>query len=426
MVPSSITDIFKFYKRLKNIQPNTALLESLGDCVPGRSQYSIIGVLPVEILSVHRNHSTLTNCKTGKSSEVGNWLEIFDRWCVIGQQKLERGPYQTGSIGYIGYDAKYFFEKLERRINADCDIPDVYLVRYGIVLVYDRKTGKSTWVTEPEYTNKISFYEALARSDSESRITRFALCGDIEMSCTESEYWDSINQVIEYIKAGDIFQTNYTVRFKGKYTGDSIDLYELLRKLTPNSFFAFLDFPDQIISTSPERFFNVNGTEIKTNPIKGTMKASVDGVDMAENLKNSKKNRAENIMIADLMRNDLGRVCEQGSIEVDELCEVHRFNQLYHLESVISGKLNPDVRISDIFKATFPGGSITGAPKIRAMDIIEELETNRRGPYCGAIGFFGNKGWVDTSIAIRTIYLNNGKRFFHAGGGIIVDSEPSD
>lgn len=424
---SRITDVFSFYRKLRTAERNTALLESLGDCDDGMSRYCIVGACPQEMLAVSHGKASVTNLATGTVSYPDNWLQLLDTWVPLNVEDPVTGPYQTGAIGYLGYDAKDEFECYAHQTPPDTAIPDVCLVRYGVVLVFDRKSGKSHWVADAGCEDRIAFYEALAdKVEPDTCKEPFITRGDIEPHFDESQYEAAINRLIEYIRAGDIFQANYSVRFGGHYSGDVIDLYAELRRRTPNPFFALLDFPHPMISTSPERFLEVHGERIAAYPIKGTKRCVIDGVDQCESLRNSAKNRAENIMIADLMRNDLGRVCRQGSIDVEDLCRVRRFNQLYHLESVVSGTLRPGTTTSSILRAAFPGGSITGAPKIRAVEIIEELEFQRRGPYCGAIGFFGNRGWIDTSIAIRVIYFDADRLYFHTGGGIVADSEADD
>lgn len=426
MITSSIGDVFAFYKKLRMVQEHTSILESLGECVEGYSQFCIVGVVPHEVLCVKEGSATVTALPSKTARPIDSWLEVLDDWCVISPDGVTDGPYQTGAIGYIGYDAKYEFEELQKTIASDCEMPVVYFVKYAVLLVHDRKKGTSHWVCDPGFEDRVHYYENLAVAPDSAKPVPFVLRGDIEPCFEEAQYAGAVNKVIEYIYAGDIFQANYTTRFKGKFAGDVINVYEALRVKTPNPFFAFLDFPQPVISTSPERFVQVRGNEARTYPIKGTKPCMVDGVDQAEVLKASAKNQAENIMITDLMRNDLGRVSVQGSVEVEELCRVRRFNQLYHLESVVKGTLLPGTKISNLLAATFPGGSISGAPKIRAMDIIEELEFCRRGPYCGAIGFLGNKGWIDTSIAIRIIYFKDDQLYFHAGGGVVVNSEVLD
>jgi para-aminobenzoate synthetase component 1 len=321
---------------------------------------------------------------------------------------------------------------LDTTIEDDIGLPSVYLVKYNIIFVYDRVENISFWIADKNSENSLLISKLEGRykfseqngAKQISEKDRFFLKSEIKQDFDTCHYLKKIEKTIHYIKNGDIFQANITERFSAKYEGDPIFLYESLRVNTPNPFFAYLDFENPIISTSPERFFKISDGKIFANPIKGTVRCLKDGKDQRQFLETSEKNRAENIMIVDLMRNDLGRVCIQGTVEVISLCEILKFNLLYHLESIIMGRLKGDLKISQILKATFPGGSITGAPKIRAMNIIEELENYCRGVYTGAIGFFGTYGYVDLSIAIRVIYFDKDRLYFHAGGGIVVESEP--
>lgn len=420
--PSAIGDVEEFYARLRRRRRLTALLESLGP-VGETSRYSFVGAVPAVSLVVRSGQAVRTDLTDGSSRPVARWTDVLDEFCRIGSVPGAHSPFQTGVIGYVGYDAKYDFEELDRRIPADTEVPDVFLVKYAVVLVVDRLTGQATWVAEAGHEHEIEELEALDR-EPPAPDGEFHVHGDVVADFTREEYLDWIERTIEYIRAGDIFQANITARFHAAYSGDLYTLYRQLRVDTPNPFFAFLDFPDPVLSTSPERFFAIRGRRIATHPIKGTAPISIDGTDQAAVLAASEKDRAENTMIVDLMRNDIGRVCEHATVVVDELCGVRKFNQLYHLESVISGTLREDVGIGDVIAAVFPGGSITGAPKIRSMDIIEELENRRRGPYCGTIGFFGAQGWVDTNIAIRTLYGHRGRVFMHSGGGITIGSRP--
>lgn len=427
LIESEIKDAFSFYKKLRQKERHTALLESLGECIPGCSCYSFIGASARKALTVRNGVATLLDLKNGTAENLTDWKSVLDEWAPLGNTNNST-PYQTGCIGYIGYERKEDFERIQSRIPFSSPIEDVFLVLYDAVLVVERDKNKATWVIDDEsLLAEIASYENLAKSGGNPRSdSKFALCGDVEFDTNEEEYCSRIERIIEYIKAGDVFQVNFTSRFRGKYKGDVIHLYESLRENTPNPYFALLDFPHPVISTSPERFLKIESGRIYASPIKGTLRCEVDGKDTRDILENSEKNRAENVMIADLMRNDIGRFCKQGSVRVDELCSIRRFNQLYHLESTISGTLNNNVSMSTVLASTFPCGSITGAPKIRAMEIIEELEKHRRGPYCGAIGFFGRQGWMNTCVGIRVIYFDDDYLYFHAGGGIVVDSSPAD
>jgi para-aminobenzoate synthetase component I len=417
---STVQDVFAFYARLRRRQPMTALLESLGEVDETTSRYCYVGVSPAEILRVERGVATLTDVTSGAVHTNVYWLDVLSRFAILGADTGDCR--QTGSIGYVGYDMKNDIEILSHTIPADTCIPDVLVVRYDVVFIHDRLTSQSWWAYEPHRESVVDAFEGEERKASTAVCGPFVTLGELVPDSSREEHLHRVNRAIEYIWAGDIFQANITARFSRRCEGDAFALYARLREETPNPFFAYLDFTDPVLSTSPERFLSIRNRRIAGYPIKGTVRCVVEGKDQREALVTSAKNRAENTMIVDLMRNDIGRVSVHGSVAVEELCGVKRFNNLYHLESIVSGTLRPGVMLGEVLCATFPGGSITGAPKVRAMDIIEELESVRRGPYCGAIGFFGSQGWVDTSIAIRTMYITGGRVYFHAGGGIVADS----
>jgi para-aminobenzoate synthetase component 1 len=420
------SDPFSMYAKLRKLYKYTAILESLGDLDDETSRYTIIGVIPAERIIVNDDICIYEDLKSHKTKQV-NFLEIVDEW--INPRTIELGNnnlFQLGAIGYLGYNIKHYFEKLDRSLEKDNKCPDAYLVKYSLLNVTDRVSNKSYWIIdadmEQDVIKKTEEYlkQPIEKSDS------FKVHGDCKPDFKREDYLNIIEKTRDYIKAGDIFQANITCRFSGKCSGDSFELYTYLRTITPNPFFAYLDFENPVLSTSPERFLKIHNNSIWTYPIKGTAKCLIDGIDQKDILSNSEKNIAENVMITDLLRNDIGRVCVQNSVNVKSLCGLKKFNDLYHLESIIQGNLKKNITFSDILQATFPGGSITGAPKIRSVDIIEELELTQRGPYTGAIGFFGENGYIDTNIAIRTIYFDNENLYFHAGGGITIGSVPED
>jgi para-aminobenzoate synthetase component 1 len=236
--------------------------------------------------------------------------------------------------------------------------------------------------------------------------------------------------VKDYILAGDIFEANISQRFSADLLDRPFDLYRRLREINPATFSAYLAFDDTILaSASPERFLKLTHGQVETRPIKGTRprgKTAQEDQAFANELMKSEKDHAENVMIVDLLRNDLSRVCEDHSVQVPQLCGLESYPAVHHLVSVVTGKLTSKLTAVDLLRATFPGGSITGAPKIRAMEIIAEIEPTRRGPYCGSIGYIGFNGDMDTSIAIRTYAIKNNKVTFQAGGAVVVDSDPVD
>ncbi len=236
-------------------------------------------------------------------------------------------------------------------------------------------------------------------------------------------YLDCVRQAIEYIRAGDVFQVNLSQRFTANLPADPVQIWQNLLAKSPAAYGAFLDFSDHaVISNSPELFFSVDRDRtIITRPIKGTRPR---GPGMAEQLRDSLKDQAELNMIVDLERNDLGRICEVGSVKVTEPRAIETHPTVYHGAATITGRLRPDIGFVDLLRATFPGGSITGAPKIRAMQIIEQLEPVRRGPYCGAIGYLAGDGSMQFSVAIRTMTAINNQIHIPVGGGIVADSDP--
>lgn len=427
IIDSSIQDVYPFYAWLRTRTANTALLESLGSADELVTRYSIVGAVPREVLVSTNGQARLEDLATGSTTAVDDWLEILSAWCPIQADSPQADPYQLGAIGYVGYEEMLKFSPQPPAPKTDSTLPWMRMVRYDALLVHDQRDGSSKWVAVDECVDHVRALEAaylaggMAVPEAE-----FHLSGDLACDTDGPNYREGVRRIVDYIRNGDIFQANYTVRFSGAYEGDMFRLYHVLRSVTPNAFFTFLDFPCPVISTSPERFFSIAGRQIASYPIKGTIRCTIDGQDQRETLVRSEKNRAENIMIADLMRNDLGMVSEKGSIRVPMLCRVRQCNTIYHLESVVEGQLRPQVGLREVLEAVCPGGSITGAPKVRAMQVIGELETSSRGPYCGAIGFFGARGYVDTSIAIRVVYGDGQRLFLHAGGGIVVDSDCDD
>jgi len=257
--------------------------------------------------------------------------------------------------------------------------------------------------------------------------SEFQLTSDVVSNMDFSAYTTAFNRVQTYIDAGDCYQVNLAQRFAAKAQGDAWAAYLQLRSISPAPFMAYMNYPDlQVLSGSPERFLQVTGSHVETRPIKGTRPRSDDPQqdgNNAEELQNSAKDRAENLMIVDLLRNDIGKNCLVGSVEAKNLFKLESFANVHHLVSTVTGKLAPDKTTIDLLRGCFPGGSVTGAPKLRAMEIIEELEPHRRGLYCGAVGYIGFDSNMDTNIAIRTAVYSKGEIRFWAGGGIVADSE---
>jgi para-aminobenzoate synthetase component 1 len=362
-------------------------------------------------------------------------------------------PFQGGAIGYIAYEFGRRLERVPRARNDDAPVPDVWLGLYDWVLAWDHAAGRA-WIVStgrPEQGERGArrarvrleqVAAALAWSPPspsvrvgyrsvgpEARHAVPELGRGVGSVFSRAAYLDAVARIRAYIRAGDVFQVNLTQRMVAPLAEDGLALHARLRGANPAPFAAYLEPGDwAIVSASPERFLRADpGGAVETRPIKGTRPRGRDaGGDAAlgEELLASDKDRAENVMIVDLLRNDLSRVCRPGTVEVPELCVLERFATVQHLVSTVTGRLAPGRDAIDLTAAAFPGGSVTGAPKVRAMEIIAELEPVARGVYCGAIGYWSVTGAMDTSVAIRTCVVRDGWAHFGVGGGVVADSDP--
>jgi len=348
----------------------------------------------------------------------------------------ELPPFHGGFLGFFGYDLAPSLERLPRKAPADSRLPDVCFGFYDTVITHDRLTGS---VVLSAYDVLGEGHDSLrARVDRWLHIldqpvflpSRTNLNSPITSNFSRTAYLDAIGRVLEYIRDGDVFQVNLSQRFSAHGRIEPLDLYLRLRDSSPAPFSAFLRWDDlAVISASPEMFYRTRGDKIVTRPIKGTRprgKTPEDDARLARELQASAKDQAELTMIVDLERNDLGRVCAYGTVKVTESLAVESFAQVHHLVATIEGQIRPDVVPVDVVRAMFPGGSITGAPKIRAMEIIDELEPTRRSLYTGAIGYFSRCGNSAFNIAIRTMLVQGDRVSYQVGGGIVADSDPEN
>jgi para-aminobenzoate synthetase component 1 len=340
----------------------------------------------------------------------GNPFETL-RQLLREHRRASRGP--TGAVGYLAYELKRFVEELPHRAVDDLGLPECYLCFYERINAFDPRPIAAAGSAVPRHS---PLERAADATPSNFR---------------PQTYQRAVQRARDYIFAGDIYQVNLSQRFQLSLAGSPFDVYLRLRQRNPAPFAAYINLPEaQVLSASPERFlqFDPAGRRVQTRPIKGTRpRGRTVGEDeaLAQELVVSEKDRAENVMIVDLERNDLGRVAEIGSVRVTELASLETFPTVFHLTSTVEAVLRRDRDPVDLLLATFPGGSITGAPKIRAMEIIDELEPTARSVYTGAIGYFGFDGSMDLSIAIRTILIKERVAYFQAGGGIVADSDPA-
>ncbi len=352
-------------------------------------------------------------------------------------------PFQSGAVGFLGYELARHLENLPGESETGLDMPDMAIGLYDTVAAFDTHERRA-WIVAsdtagPQYPDRAAAPERLAAMAV--RIAEAAPgLGEIDWSeagswrpeVSRADYEDIVRRTVAYIHAGDIFQANITHRMLGRKPPGltPFALYRRLRKLSPAPFAAYLKGDDHAIaSASPERYLRLCADgRVSTRPIKGTRPRGDThqaDVALAEELMASEKDRAENLMIVDLLRNDLSRVCRIGSVEVSQLHALESFANVHHLVSEVRGRLTPNRDAVDLLRAAFPGGSITGAPKIRAMEIINELEPARRGPYCGAIAWMGFDGAMESSIVIRTLVIRDSDVVAQAGGGIVADSDPA-
>jgi len=405
-----------------------------------RDRYSFIAVEPFRVLTSKDGVVAID----GERS-LGNPFDVLRRELSAYslQAVPDLPPLQGGVVGYFGYELVRHLERVPFARADDMEFPDLALGFHDVLVAFDHGDRRA-WLlssglpaTHPtaRWQRAMERLDAIAeRLAATRRLTTPPAPRDrpaILSNFSQEEYEAVVRRVVEYILAGDIFQANLSQRFTAPLAPgfDAFDLYRRLRDLNPAPFAAFLRFDDvEIASASPERFLALRGNRVETCPIKGTRPRGVtpeEDRSLADELLASEKDRAENVMIVDLLRNDLSRVCCDGSVRVPKLCDLESFATVHHLVSTVVGDLQPGMTAVDLLAACFPGGSITGAPKIRAMEIIAELEPTRRGPYCGSIGYIGFDGSMDTSIVIRTFAMKSGRVTFQAGGGIVADSTPA-
>lgn len=396
---------------------------------PGQARYDIIAAEPYVRL-VTRGALTEVHAERPELSRADPF-ELLRKYVAMDAGSCGELPFSGGAIGYFGYDLTRRIERLPARARDAERIPDMAVGIYDWAVVVDHSERRAWLAGQGRDPDTDLKWNALLRlftdTPAERRRVPFSVTSPVTSNLTPQHYGRAFDRVLDYISAGDCYQVNLAQRFSAEASGDPWLAYQRLRLINPAPYSAFLSTPyAQILSASPERFLRVENRQVETKPIKGTRPRAghprLDAEQIAE-LVASEKDRAENLMIVDLLRNDLSKNCELGSVKVPKLFEVESFATVHHLVSTVTGKLAPGRDAIDLLRGAFPGGSITGAPKLRAMQIIEELEPHRRGVYCGAIGYVGYDGNMDTNIAIRTLVHSHGTVRFWAGGGIVADSK---
>ncbi|CAA0125212.1 Aminodeoxychorismate synthase component 1 [BD1-7 clade bacterium] len=424
--------------------PHAVLLDS-GDRDANKGRYDILSALPeryVEITSIHINETD----KSGQSLNIESIEALKKRLaetaiCQPADATAATLPFTAGWIGYATYELGYRLEAKSGSLPSaqqDEALPLFFAGYYQWAIIIDHLKRTALWV----YKNDIAqdTFDQIdnilgkilnTAAPAPTSATTFTLTSEFASNTTADKYLEDFDRIQSYLVAGDCYQVNYAMRYQASFTGEPIQAYRQLRESVPSGFMSFLNAGNDshILSISPERFIQASGKRLVTEPIKGTSARHKDPEADAvsrHNLLNSAKNRAENIMIVDLLRNDMSHHCTPNSVKVTRLCDAESFANVHHLVSTITGEIQTSSTIWDVFFDAFPGGSITGAPKIRACQIIQELEPHQREIYCGSIFYASDNGEFDSSIAIRTLLCHDGTISAWAGGGIVKDSEVED
>lgn len=415
-ISQNCIEVFSHFAHL----PYAILLDS-GDSDHINSRFDMIAIEPQSTLEVKNNQTVFNNQASAKSCfEIMN-----DELAKLDTTKAANNlPFNGGWLGYFGYDLGRTIEQLPSNALNDIDLPQMAVGLYLDALIYDKQLDTWFYVSQPN-VNRLSLYQQYLMQPPKHE--SFSLTSQWQSNMSQTSYSEKFAAIEEYLKSGDCYQINLAQRFSAHYQGSPWAAYVKLTQANKAPFSSFINHPQgAILSISPERFIAVHDNKVETKPIKGTLPRKADALEDAKQatlLANSSKDRAENVMIVDLLRNDLGKVAKPGSVVVPSLFAIESFPAVHHLVSTVTSILDEGKTAVDQLEAAFPGGSITGAPKVRAMEIIEELEPHRRSIYCGSIGYISACGNMDTSITIRTLVTHHQQIHCWAGGGIVADSK---
>jgi anthranilate synthase component I len=432
-VPADLETPVSAYLKMAATGRLSFLLESVeGGETLGR--YSFIGSEPYRVL------------RTGEGEPAGAIDPLTEIERELSQFKLIHLPglprFTGGAVGYLGYEVARYFERLPRASDDPLALPESVFMFVDTLLVFDHLQHEIKVLTHARTDGDVAaaYKQATWRIEDVVQRLREPLTklpyeesNGVSGHATESnferdDYLAAVRRAREHIVAGDIYQVQLSQRFSRRTGAHPFEIYRALRRVNPSPYMYYLEFGDlQIVGASPEMLIRIDEGRIETHPIAGTRRRGRDAADeekMEEELRTDEKERAEHVMLVDLSRNDLGRVSQPGTVEVTELMEIEKYSHVMHLVSHVVGSLRPEVSTYDALRASFPAGTVTGAPKIRAMEIISELEADQRGAYAGCVGYFDFSGNLDTAITIRTLVIKDGVAYAQAAGGVVYDSEP--
>ncbi len=391
------------------------------------TQYSFIGFAPSKILKVkdgNYSEQSLENGGTHRSSMHTNDPFGMLRDNLVDNYTSYRGfRFVGGLVGYVSYDAIRYIESLPSKAPDNLQLPDLEFGVFDDGIVFDHLNDQAYYYWYDDNRSH-DIEQLLAQSVKPSDL----VTDDVQVNMTQRDFTSMVEKAKEYVKAGDIFQVVLSKRFEFSFKGDLINFYNKLRKINPSPYMYFLKMKEKaIVGSSPEMLGRVDGRSAETFPIAGTRPIGANVKEsrrLASALLKDPKERAEHVMLVDLARNDLGKVCQFGTVSVPEFMIVQKYSHVQHIVSRVTGQLRSDCDSVDAFKGIFPAGTVSGAPKKRAMEIIDELEPTRRGPYAGAVGYFSYNGNADFAITIRTLVANQNRAYIQAGAGLVADSKP--
>lgn len=453
-LPADLETPVSVYLKLRGIGPSF-LLESV-EKAEQVGRFSFLGFNPRrQIITRGREVTIVDNGRTQTRQlaigedplhVVASELSRYQPVAPVHEVTQDLPRFFGGAVGYLGYDLVRFFERLPETSRDELDLPDLHLLVTDTLIVFDHVRHRllvfANAPVPPGCDLDAAYDDAVARLDAVETQMRapvspqpappIGIGGDLTSNMERELYESAVRQAKENITAGDIFQVVLSQRLGRPTYADPFGIYRALRRVNPSPYMFFLDLVDEpatyLIGSSPEMLVRLQGRTAEVRPIAGTRprgKSEEEDLALEADLMDDPKERAEHVMLVDLGRNDLGRVCEFGTVEVQELLGVERYSHVIHLVSRVTGQLRDGMDAYDLLRATFPAGTVSGAPKVRAMEIIEELEGLRRGPYAGAVGYFGFNGNMDTCITIRTIMMRGDHVYLQAGAGIVADSQPT-
>ncbi|MBJ7573454.1 anthranilate synthase component I family protein [Bacillus halotolerans] len=431
-VPFQKDSFLQQYEKLSQSRKQHVLLESARG-----GRYSIAGLDPIAAV---KGKDGITTIKHGDETlfKEGDPLRAFHSWFKTLETETdeELPDFQGGAIGFLSYDYARYIENFKMLSLDDLETPDIYFLVFDNIAVYDHEEQALWLVTHVNDENesadeKLSQLEHMWLSELPGEPLQemtYTADGSFAAPFTEEGFSQAVEKIKQYIASGDVFQVNLSIRQSQSLSAHPYEIYKKLREVNPSPYMAYLETPDfQIICGSPELLVSKKGKLLETRPIAGTRsrgKTDEEDETLANELIHNEKERAEHVMLVDLERNDLGRVSRYGSVRVNEFMAIEKYSHVMHIVSNVQGELQDGYDAVDIIHAVFPGGTITGAPKVRTMEIIEELEPTRRGLYTGSIGWFGYNQDLQFNIVIRTIYAAGGQAFMQSGAGVVIDSVP--